>query len=170
MKVRYSASHIAGAFVAGFCGIALVGIIAHYVRHKKTTWTVRQLRNTRIQRLDPALDDRNAHFKSVAYHAGTCGTLHGINTDLDDTRHGKCGEPEFDGFGFGENIIVAHPDNHNEFTHTFAMNVTTALDFSNNENTVPGSSGGDRHEFDDTASAVGAIDIPLDNSDKLFLA
>ena len=161
--------------MAAFCGIALVGIIADYVRPKKKR-AVRQLRNTLRNRVDPALNDRNAHFNNVAYNAGTRGTLHGSKTDLDDTSHGKCGEPpnkhiklpEFDGLGYGENVIVAPPDNHTEFTHSFAMNVTTALDLSSIYDTVPGSPGGDRHEFDFTAPTVRAIDTPLDNSDNIF--
>ena len=163
LKVTHSASHIAGAFVAAFCGIALVGFIAYYVRHKKTTWAVRQSRNTLRKRVDPALNDSNAHFNNVAYNAGTRGTLRGRRTDLDDTSHGKGGEPEFDGLGFGENVIVAPPNNHTEFTHSFAMNVTTALDFSSIYETVPGSPGGDRHEFDFTAPTVSAVDTQLDN-------
>ena len=168
MKVTHPASHIAGASVAAFCGIVLLGIIAYYVRPKKTTWTVRQLRNTLRKRVDPALNDRNAHFNNVAYNAETRGTLHGSKSDLDDTSHGKGGEPEFDGLGYGENVIVAPPDNHTEFTHSFAMNVTTALDLSSIYDTVPESPGGDRHEFDDTASTVRAIDTPLDNSDNIL--
>ena len=160
MKVTHSASHIAGAFVAAFCGIVLVGLIAYYVRPKKTTWAVRQSRNTLRNRVDPALNDRNARFSNVAYNAGTRGTLHGSKTDLNNTSHGK---PEFDGLGHGENVIVAPSDNHTKFTHSFAMNVTTALDFSNNDDTVPGSPGGDRHEFDFTAPTVSAVDTQLDN-------
>ena len=176
MKVTLSYSNIAGALVAAFCGIALVGIIAYYVRAKTTTWAVPQLRSTLRKRVDPALNDRKAHFNNVAYNAGTRGTFHGGKTDLDDTSHGKCGEPpnkhiklpEFDGLGYGQNVIVAPPDNHTEFTHSFAMSVTTALDFPSIYDTVPGSLGGDRHEFDDTASTVSAICTSLDNSDNIL--
>ena len=176
MKVPDSALLIAGAFVAAFCGTALLGIIAFYVRRKKTTWTVRQLRNTSRKRVDPALKDRNAHFNNVAYNAGTCGTLHGSKTDLDDTSHGKCGEPpnkhiklpEFDGLGYGKDVIVPPPYNHTEFTHPFAMNVTTALDLSSIYDPVPESPGGDRHELNFTAPTVSAIDTPLDNSDNII--
>ena len=181
MKVTLSNSNIAGALVAAFCGIVLglalsVGIIAYYVRPKETTWTVRHLCNTLRKRVDLALNDRNAHFNNVAYNAGTCVTLHGSKTDSDDSSHGKCGEPpskhiklpEFDGLGFGENGIVAPPANHTEFTHVFATSVTTGLDFSNNDDTVPGSPGGDRHEFDFTAPTVSAIDTQLDNSGHIL--
>ena len=153
--------------VAALCGIALVGIVAYYVRPKKTTWAVRQLRNTLRKRVDPALDDRHAHFHKLAYNAGRRGTLHGSKADLLDTSHENGRETELDGLGYGKDVIVPPPYNHAEFKHALAMNVTTALDFSKIYNAVPGSTGGDAHEFDDTAP-VSAIGTPLQNNDNFL--
>ena len=179
MKVTHSASHIAGALVAAFSGIALVGIIAYYVRPRKTQWEVPQLSNTLRKRVNPAMNGMKAHFNNVSYNAGTRSTPRGSKADLDDIGYGKCGEPpnkhiklhdifgtaKLDGFGYGESILVAPPDDHSEFRHAFAASVTTALDFSNNDDMVPGSPGGDRHVFDYTASTVSATDTRLNNSE-----
>ena len=100
------------------------------MRPKKTTWAVRQLRNTLRKRVDPALDDKHAHFHNLAYNAGRRGTLHGSKDDLLGAGRENGGEPELDGLGYGKDVIVPPPYNHAEFTHSLAMNVTTARDFS----------------------------------------